>query len=138
MTTLVVQSARLVISVFLFLSLCLAGVVATPASAVASDFPEYDVLVEYTDFHVLRRGTSSWGYTHIFERHGWNPEMERCIGETIRNYTRTAKAGTSRTYYLDYSDFEYFKVVYEFGSGNKGVITAYSNDWSGHDWVCTR
>jgi hypothetical protein len=120
------------------------GLVAAPASAepvqpapeavqLAPEPNPYDIIRSYvvktyTDTY-LRRGTSTWGYTHLVARGRWCSWTDSKIRNTLLYWSYNTLSGTSRTYHYNATSFGillHWRVVVEYGSGNKGVITAYN------------
>lgn len=133
----------------LFLGLFVSTNMATQASASQPQAPgvvqpavdPYQIVATYTftggdwplTYH-LRYGTPLWGWQHIVSR-GWPNPLDGCIYNTLALGT-TKWDGTSETFNWHYnsSPGTNFRVVYETGSGDKGIITAYNESFGGSCW----
>ena len=79
----------------------------------------------------LRRGTSTWGYTHLINRGRWCYDTDKHIKSTLLYYDSFSTSGTSKTYYrwtyTSVGGWRKWSVVIEWGKGAQGLITAYNN-----------
>lgn len=78
----------------------------------------------------LRCGTAAYGFNHIKDR--WNSAFDQSIQDTLSNAQKKEQSGSSVTFVLDYlapcpGSFRVVVEYSEYGSGPKGIITAYES-----------
>jgi hypothetical protein len=75
----------------------------------------------------LRRGTSTWGYTHLVAKGRWSSTFDSRIKSTLRYWDYYRRDGTSYTFESYAGGFQTWslRVVVQYGNANQGVITAY-------------
>lgn len=107
-----------------------------PASAAPYDIVKYYSIVRWDvgggDWVPLREGTSTWG--RIAARHGYPDPADHCITQVGSNWNRKTVSGTSITFIWDYKAGYNYRVVVQYGSGNQGIITAYSTESPERCW----
>ncbi|WP_240116905.1 hypothetical protein [Streptomyces sp. MUM 2J] len=78
-------------------------------------------------FFTLRCGTSTWGWKHIKQRHGWNSTMDRKISTAIFSGDPNGRGGYS-TYANQCPRVEKFRTIIGTPAGTNDLLTAYKVD----------
>ncbi|MGH8824962.1 MAG: hypothetical protein ACRDVN_10845 [Jiangellaceae bacterium] len=74
---------------------------------------------------VLRRGTTTWGYTHLVYNGRWSSWFDNEIARVLDSWSGYSKSGTAVTFRRQIGFTVWMRVVVEYGSGHRGIITAY-------------
>jgi hypothetical protein len=75
----------------------------------------------------LSCGTSTWGWKHIKQRHGWNSAMDRKINAAISSGAPNGRGGYS-TYTNQCPSVEKFRTIIGTPAGINNLLTAYKVD----------